>query len=337
MNYPISLTSTQKAAALLVAMGKERAGKIIAQCSPDEVRSLMVASEGLKNIPEMQLEELVDEFENAMGANLGMLESAGSLQAIIEDSLTPEQKSALNQGPKAAEMALRNASIWELLDRVDQDDLIEFLCEENQQVSAYVLSRLPAKKSAELISLLEGETRQAILVAMISSRPAVTDAVKMLEQVVTERFARVIGLGGNSGGSQKSIAGVFNELDSELSDNLFEELADVVNPHHLQSVKSFMFRFEDLINLEKSDVAKVVDEIPQDLLMLSMRDATPELTDLILNSLGQRTRRMVEAELKTPSTASDEDIKIAKKEIASLVLGLSSNGTIKIPEPDLAA
>jgi len=336
MNAFVELSSTQKAATILLVMGKERAAKVIAQCDADEIRSLMAASNTLKHIEEEQLEALVAEFEKACNSNSGMLETSGSLQDIIDEALTPEQKEALSVGPGAAEMALRSTSIWDLMDQISQDDLIEFLLTENQQISAFILSNLPSKKSAEIVGLLEPEIRQGILASMITSRTAIPEAVNMIEDVLKERFSRSIGVKADSGGS-KRLAGMFNELDSDLSDNLFEELAEVVKPQNLQKVKSLMFRFEDIPTLDKTDIAKIVDEVDQETMTNALRDAQPLILDLILGSMGQRTRRMMESELSSPTTIPPETIKAARKSVSSAVLGLASLGVITIPEADVAA
>ena len=320
----------------MLAMGQERASKIITQCDAAEIRALMAAAETLGDLSEELLESLVDEFEALCDANDGVLESTGALQSIIEEALTPEQKAELSVGPGAAEMALRNSTIWELLDRIKQEDLIDFLLEEHPQVGACVLSKLPTKKSAEIISMIEGQPRQDILAAMMVSRAALPEAIEVLEDILKERFSRSLGVKAETGGG-KQLAGMFNELDVELSDNLFEELSEIVQPQRIQMVKSLMFRFGDLPTLDKTDVAKVVDEVPTDIMTIALRDTDLLIRDLVLDSMGQRTRRMMEAELSTPSSNTPEDIKTAQKTVASAVLGLASAGAIKIPEPQIAA
>ena len=130
------------------------------------------------------------------------------------------------------------------------------------------------------------------------------------------------------------VAGMLNELDRDMTDSLFADLADVVKPNSLQSVKSMMFRFEDIISLDKAARSIVFDQVSTDATTLALRGAEPDLIESVLSCLGQRTRRMLEAELETASSASGEDIKEAQKQIAGTVLDLASAGTITIPAPD---
>lgn len=329
------LSLTQKAAAILVAMSKEQATKILSHFKPEDVKALIIASENLQDVSQETLVELVDEFEMECSRGSGLVDTSSTIQGLIEEALTPEQMAALQEGPQATEMALKKKSIWELMDKVGDKSLIEFLTEENRDAAGYVLTRLPAKRAASIISELPGEVRPGIIAGMITNRPANTDAIEMLEDLLKNKFGRAISAG-KSSGSQRLVAGMLNELDRDLTDSLFADLADVVKPGSLQSVKSMMFRFEDIIALDKASRSALFDQVSTEVTTLALRKAEPDLIEAVLAALGQRTRRMLEAELETASSASAEEIKDAQKEIASTVLNLASAGAITIPEPEEA-
>ncbi|MEP5180143.1 MAG: FliG C-terminal domain-containing protein [Rhizobiaceae bacterium] len=323
----------QKAAAILVAMDKEQATKILSHFKPEDVKSLMLASENIQDVSQEALNELVDEFELECSRGPGLVDSSSTIQSLIEEALTPEQMASLQEGPDATEIALKKKTIWELMDKIDEKNLIEFLSSENREVAGYILTKLPAKRAAGLIGQLSTEVRSGVVAGMITTRPPNGDAVQMLETLLKEKFGRAISAG-KSSGSQKMVAGMLNELDRDMTETLFADLVDVVKPNSLQSVKSMMFRFEDIITLDKVARSTLFDQIATDVTTMALRDAEPELIEAVLASLGQRTRRMLEAELETASSATPEDIKDAQKEIASTVLNLASAGSISIPTPE---
>ena len=317
-------------------MNKEQASKILGHFKPEDVKSLMLASENIQDVSQETLDELVDEFEQECSRGPGLVDSSSTIQTLIEEALTPEQMASLQQGPEATEIALKKKSIWELMDKVDEKNLIEFLSGENKEIAGYVLTRLPYKRSAALIGQLPAEVRSGVVAGMITTRPPNPEAVKMLEGLLKETFGRAISAG-KSSGSQRMVAGMLNELDRDLTDSLFADLANVVKPNSLQSVKSMMFRFEDVASLDKVARSTLFDQISTDVTTLALRNADPELIEAVLSSLGQRTRRMLEAELETASSASAEEIQDAQKEIASTVLNLASAGSITIPTPEAEA
>ena len=330
------LSSMQKAAAILVAMSKEHATKILSHFKPEDVKALMLASANIQDVSQETLDALVDEFEQECSRGPGLVDSSSTIQNLIEEALTPEQMASLQEGPEAAEMALKKKTIWELMDKIDDKNLLEFLAAENKEVSGYVLTKLPSKRSAALIGQLPAEVRSGVVAGMITTRPPNSQAVIMLENLLKERFGRAISAG-KSSGSQRMVAGMLNELDRDLTDSLFEDLAEVVKPNSLQSVKSLMFRFEDVVSLDKVARSTLFDQIETDVTTLALRNAEPELIEAVLSALGQRTRRMLEAELETASSASAEEIQDAQRQIASTVLNLAAEGAIAIPTPEVEA
>lgn len=336
MHETTNLSQSQKAAAILVALGREQGAKLLGRFAQEEVRHLMLASRELSGIPQETLEGLVAEFEQEFETGAGLLDSSRTIEAIIEDAFTPEQIEALARGPDAVDISVNVKSAWEILAEVEIEDLCHFLTAENPQISAYIMLQTQPARTAEIISKLDSGARRRIVACMITSRPALADAVKMIENLLIKQFGRATG-NTDQGVGRRIVAGMFNEMDHTTSEDLFKELLEEVEEEELQTVRSLMFKFVDIANLDNSARAKVFDRLEADQITLALRDATPVVKEAVLSALGQRTRRMLESELETESSASPEDIVKAQKAIASLVLQMAEKSELKIPQPDLAA
>lgn len=337
MGTDLQLTQPQKAAALLVAMGKENASKLLSHFKQEEIRELMLASNQMTTIPPETLNLLIEEFETEMMNGPSLMDSGASFQTLIEESLTEEQLLELKQDPSSVEIARQSAPFWDALDDVDLADLTEFLLAENTLAAAYTITRLSPEKSAKLVNSLSKEDRSRVVAGMITNRSASPAAINILENVLREEFSRSTEAEPNSD-SPRKVAGLFNELDTEISDELFKDLASSVDAQDLKNVKSLMFKFENILWLEATNRAIVFDQVPTEVTGLALRDVEPDLQEAVLAALGQRTRRMLESELGNPSNATVEDIEKARKQIASTVLRLSAEGLIIIPvQEDMAA
>ena len=66
----MELTSAQKAAAILVAIGKPAAGRLLKFFKQDELKTLIEGARKLKTIPQSELEKIVAEFEEEVGQML---------------------------------------------------------------------------------------------------------------------------------------------------------------------------------------------------------------------------------------------------------------------------
>ena len=82
-----SLTTPQKAAAILVAMGKPAAGRLLKFFKQDELKALIEAARMLKTIPQGELEKIIAEFEDEFAEGAGLMDSAATMDKILSESL----------------------------------------------------------------------------------------------------------------------------------------------------------------------------------------------------------------------------------------------------------
>ena len=89
------MTRAQKAAAILVAMGKPSASKLLKFFKQDELKALVEGARLLRTISQADLEKIVAEFEAEFTEGAGLLNSSDRMDTIINESLTPEEVNAL--------------------------------------------------------------------------------------------------------------------------------------------------------------------------------------------------------------------------------------------------
>ena len=90
-----TLTKPQRAAAVLVAMGKSRASQLLKFFKSEELRIMIDAAHTLKTIPQPDLEELVKEFEAEFTVGAGLMDSAEAMQKILGEALSEEEMYAI--------------------------------------------------------------------------------------------------------------------------------------------------------------------------------------------------------------------------------------------------
>ena len=79
------------------------------------------------------------------------------------------------------------------------------------------------------------------------------------------------------------------------------------------------------------------DDITSDVIITALRNADKETTETILSSLSQRSRRMVEAELKSPNDMiTQADITNARRTIAQQAIKLAGEGKISLAADETA-
>lgn len=322
------LTKPQRAAAVLVAMGKGRASQLLKFFKSEELRVMIDAAHTLKNIPQPDLEELVKEFESEFTIGAGLMDSAESMEKILSEALTDEEMYAItgmNSDPGPAEPAL---SVWEMLPKVDIDELNAFFSNESPQLCAVVLSRLDSRTAAKLIENLEPGLRKATVARLISSKPVPDNVIQSVEKRLDEAF-KLTDTSSGSGEGVTRLAEILNEMKKDVSDDLLEQLTPVVGEKKVEGVKSRLFRFEDLPNISKEARTLLCDGLSTEVLTLALREADEDLKETVLSSISQRTRRMIESELSA-GKARQTDIEQARKSIAALALRMAAEGRIEL-------
>src|SRR6185437_15739503 len=97
------LTGPEKAAALLLTMGKPPASRLIAQFDPSDLQAVARAAASLGAIPAATLDRLVDEFVADFSAGADLLGDPGQIRSLLADALPAEQITDLLGAPPRSE------------------------------------------------------------------------------------------------------------------------------------------------------------------------------------------------------------------------------------------
>jgi flagellar motor switch protein FliG len=322
------LSRPQRAAAILVAMGKPRASGLLKYFDSQELRAMLDAGSTLKSIPQPDVEELVHEFEVEFAKGSGLLNSGEAIRTMMAGILDDEQREANGKGAETTS-ADKPLDVWAALAKRDADVLSGYLGGQSKQVAAIILAHLPARNAAKLLELLPAESRPALMARMLDSRPIPPALLTIIEQNIALELGLDKGTETDTR-SNNQLAGILNELDRDISDQLLESLSVHGDPKRMSSLKALLFRFEDIGQLSKEARSRLCDGLPSDLLTLSLHGAEPDLQEAILGSISQRTRRMIESELSGGQAAKPAKVEEARRSIASLAIKMAAEGKIEL-------
>ncbi|MBX3566793.1 MAG: flagellar motor switch protein FliG [Rhizobiaceae bacterium] len=329
----MNLSRPQKAAAILVAMGKPSAGKLLRFFKQDELKTLIESARLLKTIPQSELEVIVAEFEDEFTEGAGQLDSADQMDDLLNETLTPDQVKAImgkeqNSGTQAP-------PVWTEIEKLDPPRLGAFLATEHPQTSAVVLSKIGPQMAANTLLALDKPLRSEIVRRMISIASIPETATKILEGQLRARLLGDAGSRDTSAG-QIRVASLLNELDKSQLDEVMQDLQDAGTPN-LEGVKSRLFSFEDIMLLSQKGRVTLFDGLSSELVTMCLHKADAAMVEAVLSSIGARSRRMIEAELGqgSDSVPMAEIIK-ARKSVAATVIRLAREGAIEMPTQEAA-
>jgi flagellar motor switch protein FliG len=324
------LSQADKAAAVLLAMGKGVAGKLLKYFTQAELQTIIASAQTLRTIPPDELTELVNEFEDLFTEGAGLMDNAKAIESILEEGLTPEEVDGL-LGRRTAFQAYE-ASIWDRLQDADPDFIARFLMREHPQTVAYILSMLPSSFGAKVLLKLPESRRADIMNRTVNLKNVSPKAAQIIENRVHDLIAE-IEAEKNSTGSAK-VAELMNELEKPEVDTLLQSL-ESISKESVNKVRPKIFLFEDLLVMPQRSRVLLLNDISGEILTMALRGASAEIKECVLASISPRSRRMIESDLQAGTAGiNPREIAIARRAVAQEAIRLANAGQIQLKETE---
>lgn len=324
------LTQADKAAAVLLAMGKGVAGKLLKYFTQNELQTIIASAQTLRTIPPDELAILVGEFEDLFTEGAGLMDNAKAIESILEEGLTPEEVDGL-LGRRTAFQAFE-ASIWDRLQDADPEFIAKFLMREHPQTVAYILSMLPSAFGAKVLMKLPESRRADIMNRTVNLKGVSPKAAQIIENRVHE-LIQEIDADRNSTGSAK-VAELMNEMDKPQVDTLLNSL-ESISKESVNKVRPKIFLFEDLLAMPQRSRVMLLNDIAADILTMALRGAPAEIRDCVLAAISPRQRRMIESDLAAGTVGiNPREIAIARRAVAQEAIRLAGAGQIQLKETE---
>ena len=327
------LSQSDKAAAVLLAMGKQVAGRLLKYFTQHELQVIIASAQTLRAIPPDELANIVSEFEDLFTEGTGLMDNAKAIEDILEAGLTPEEVDGL-LGRRPAFQAYET-SIWDKLQDAEPGFIAEFLLREHPQTTAYILSMIPASFGAKVLMQLPEAQRADIMNRTVNLRDVSPKAAQIIENRVRELVSE-IDAERNSVGTAK-VADLMNELDKPAVDTLLTSL-ETISKEAAGKVRPKIFLFEDLLSMPQRSRVTLLNDIAGDILTMALRGAPAEIREGVLACISPRQRRMIESDLQTGTTGiNPREIAIARRAVAQEAIRLANAGQIDLKEKEEAA
>ena len=323
-----ALTPSEKAAAVLLAMGKPVAGKLLKFFEHEELQEIIKNAQNLRTIKPQELVELVNEFEDLFSEGTGLMDNAKAMEGILEEGLTPDEVDGLLG--RRTQFQSYETSIWDRLQDSDPDRVGKFLQSEHPQTAAYIVSMLPTAFAGRTLMKLPEKVRVDIVRRAVDLKNVNPRAAEIIEARVRDLVA-AIEAERSSTGSVK-VAEIMNELSKPDVESLLGAL-ETVSKTAVEKVRPRIFLFDDIILMPQKSRVTLFNDISGDIITTALRGADQALTDSVLSAIGARQRRMIESDLASGAgNVSTREIAVARRSIAQEAIRLAGLDQLTLRE-----
>jgi flagellar motor switch protein FliG len=325
------LKGSDKVAALLLAMGKPVAGRLLKHFDPLELRLIIRSASELGSVTSPVLEGLVEEFCSYFAAGLDLLGNAGEAEQLLNGAFSPEQVADILSDV----LGSSNSSMWEKLAAVPENVFSAYLLKEHQQTAAFILSKLTPSTAAKISALLPRDFRNQVMSRMLALEPVQEVTLRSIEDVLQADLLNATARVGGANPHSK-MANLINQLDPAEMEDVLQSLT-LARPKEAEELKKLLFSFDDMLKLSARARSMLLDKVPTDQLITALRGCETTFRDGVLSSLTSRARRQVESELDGGAVVAPRDIAKARRAIADLVLELVQRNEIELSSGDAEA
>ena len=129
--------------------------------------------------------------------------------------------------------------------------------------------------------------------------------------------------------SHEMMADIFNNFD-RASEARFLQALEERDRDSAERIKSLMFTFEDLQNLDPTGVQAVMRDVDKDGLGLALKGASEALQDLFFSNMSERAAKILREDMGAMGPVRLSDVEEAQNAIIETAKPLAENGEIVI-------
>lgn len=314
----------QKAAAVLLSVGTERAAGVLAHLNEDEVEQLAVEIAQLGEVPAAQLESILEEFHTEALAHQHLI-AGGERQAreLLRRIHGDEADDIVDRL-----LASTASAPFHFLRLHEPLEVLQHLRDEHPQTIALVLAHLPARLGATLLAGFDAGVQAAVAGRLATLERADPEVVKQVEESLRGRLGEVRRRSGRRDGV-KELADLLNQVDRSTERAILSQL-EAQDPALAERVRALMFVFEDLVTLDDRALQELLRTIEVPRLAIALKGVTTELRTTIERNLSERARTTLTEEIDLLGQVRLKDVEESQSEIVRTVHDLEREGVIQI-------
>lgn len=320
------LTLREKAAILMITMGKDFAAKVYKYLSEDEIEQLTLSITSLRRVDPEIKDEVIDEFIGMCTAQKYI--SEGGIEYardILDKAIGPERA---NEMVMKLSSSLR-AKPFDFIRRSDSTQVLNFIQNEHPQIIALVLSYIDPKHAAQMLSALPIEDQISVIARIANMGITSPEYIKETERVL-ERKLSSLSVGDQAiAGGIDSLVKILNSVDRGTERHLLEALEES-DAELVDEIRKRMFVFEDIVKLDNHSVQRVLKEIDNRDLAIALKGTSSEVVKVVFENISKRLQEMVREDMDLMGPIRIRDVEEAQQKIVTVIRKLDDSGEIVI-------
>jgi flagellar motor switch protein FliG len=328
---PDTLTGPQKAAILLVQLGRERSALVLKSMRESEVEEILAEIARLNGVDTDVVDAVMEEFQElALARRYYGKGGIDFAREVLEASMGPEKAAELLKRMEASLVEMP----FEFLRRADARQVLSFLQDEHPQTVALVLAHMRADQAAVVLSGMPDDLQADVAHRVAVMENTSPEVVRQVEAILERKLSSVLqSTDFTVAGGLQPLIDIINHSD-RATERLILEGLERRDPVLAEEVRSQMFMFEDIVTLDDRSVQLVLRQVDSKELATALKGVNAEVREKIMSNISERAATNLADEIDMLGPVRLTTVEEAQATVISTIRSLEESGQIILTRGD---
>ncbi|KZZ82851.1 MULTISPECIES: flagellar motor switch protein FliG [Bacillaceae] len=320
------LSGKQKAAILLISLGPDVSASVYKHLSEEEIERLTLEISGVRTVDSIKKEDILEEFhEIAMAQDFISSGGIAYAKEVLERALGEERATSIISRLTST----LQVKPFDFARKAEPTQILNFIQNEHPQTISLILSYLDPVQAGQILSELPQEVQ-----ADIARRIAVMDRtspeiIYEVEQILEKKLSSAFTQDYTQTGGVEAVVEVLNGVDRSTERTILDAL-EIQDPELAEEIKKRMFVFEDIVTLDNRAIQRVIRDVDNEDLKLSLKVASEEVREIVFKNMSARMAETFREEMEYMGPVRLRDVEESQSRIVGVIRRLEENGEIVV-------
>jgi flagellar motor switch protein FliG len=330
----MALVGKQKAAMLLMSLDAATVTELLKGLDAREIQEIAMELAQINSSKQHDTKErakIIQEFCNLLQEKQARFNMRSFLDEMLVKVL---DKDKVEQIQSQIKKATEKKDLFMDIRSAGTEELVLALEDQHPQTIALVLSELPPKKSQEVLSILNEESRLKAVCKMTSPDVLAAGVKRRMASMVSERLRSFKGEAtvarpGRHEQNLRKLAVVLSGLEKDLRDQLLGE----ISKHDEETgtkVKALMVTWEDITSIADRSLQESLRTVESSKLAVALYGADEEIAKKIRSNISERAVAILDEEASLMQEPLEKEVFDAREEVVKPLREANEAGTLRM-------
>jgi flagellar motor switch protein FliG len=326
------LTGRQKAAVLILQLGRADSARVLAHFSESDLEGLSTEIARIGTVPPEVSAAVAAEFAELLD-NGGASSARGGIDAardLLKASVGSERGDAIAERVSQNFVQLPFA----FLQQLDHRQIVSFLPDEHPQTIALVLAHLPAALASLVLAGLSRELQADVAHRIAVMDRTSPDLIRTVEQSLERRLSSLgVPSDLSAVGGLRPLVDIINNADRNTERMILEGL-EQIDSKLAEQVRAKMFMFEDIVTLDDRSIQLIVRQVQVADLATALKGVSESVRARVMQNMSERAAITLAEEIDLLGPVRVAAVEEAQAAVIREVRQLEESGEIVLSRGD---